>query len=413
MIQIPEVLNPLLQELKNREISPIFVGGFVRDSLLGIEVKDIDIELYNVESFDIMSKILEPFGKANLVGKSFGVLKLSYGGYEIDFSLPRIEKKISSGHKGFEVTLDSKLPFKEAAKRRDFTINAMGYDYTSQTLLDPYNGQIDLGAKKLHYVDATTFQEDPLRVFRALQFCARFELTCKIELIHLCKTICERGDLEELPKERVFEEFSKLFLKANKPSIGIKLLYEFSMQKYFPELINVDYQSLDEMSKYKTADSKQNTILMLALLVFHFNSFEEVDSFLEKFVGEKQLKESVLNLYMYRYSLQDLRQKQFKNYDVLLLSTKTVIENLLLLNKARGYDFHEVYEVAKRFNVLTCKPKPLIQGRDLIELGFKPSNEFSKILEIAFDAQLQEEFCNYKEAKMWLQSNIKTLLEQF
>ena len=179
MINVPKFLEPIITALQNSGASPILVGGFVRDSLLGFAIKDIDIEVYNIADFDAMMKILKPFGSINLVGKSFGILKLSYAGYELDFSLPRLEKKTGSGHKGFDVLLDPKLSFAEAAARRDFTINAIGFDLNSHTLLDPYNGQKDLNNKILSYVNKETFIEDPLRVLRAVQFCARFGLTCK------------------------------------------------------------------------------------------------------------------------------------------------------------------------------------------------------------------------------------------
>lgn len=412
MIKIPLDLKPILEELKNKGISPVLVGGFVRDSLLQITSKDIDIELYNVNDFESIHSIISSFGKPNLVGKSFGVLKLSLKNLEIDFSLPRLEKKVGSGHKGFEVTLDSMLSFKEAAKRRDFTINAMGYDYNAETLFDPYGGASDLQNKRLHYVDEDTFIEDPLRVFRAIQFCARFELTCSDELILLCKKIIKSGELKFLSKERIFEEIAKLFLKAQSPSIGLKLFNSFSLQVFFPQLTYIDFHSLDNFAKNRGDESKRDLILMLVLLVFHIPTNDEVEEFLEIFISERQIKESVLNLYKYRYVLQDLEKKGFKNYDLLLLSSKVNIENLLLIDSARGYDFKELKTVASNLNVLSCKPKPLLQGRDLIELGLKPSEHFSSILEFAFDAQLQEVYKTPNEAKEWLQKNLQKLLKE-
>lgn len=411
MIEIPQVLKPLFETLKTNGVSAVIVGGFVRDSLLNNPAKDIDIELYNVKDFANMAEILKPFGKANLVGKSFGVLKLSYQGYEIDFSLPRLEKKTASGHKGFEVILDPKLTFAQAAKRRDFTINAMGYDYNTQILLDPYDGQKDLLNKRLHFVDALTFIEDPLRVFRAIQFCARFVLTCSNELIYLCRDISNKGEIKELAKERIFEEFSKLLLKSDKPSIGLKLFELFSLETYFTPLNSNIFNEIDTMSKLKSGNSKKDLVLMFALLVFHMPSPNEVQTFLEKFTDEKYLVDSVLNLYMYRYALEDLKQKEITNFALFSLSTKTTIKDLLLLNKARGLDFSQIEELAERLNILTCKPKPLLQGRDLKELGLNPSEVFSKILEIAYEAQLKEVFHTLKEAKVWLRNNIDTILK--
>ena len=414
MISIPILLQPLISALQEKGASPVLVGGFVRDSLLGVPLKDIDIEVYNISGFDEMSTILKPFGSLNLVGKSFGILKLSFKGYDIDFSLPRIEKKTGIGHKGFNVLLDTKLSFKEAAKRRDFTMNAMGYAINDAAFLDPYNGKEDLKNKRLAYVDKTTFIEDPLRVLRAVQFCARFELTCSDELIILCRFICENGRIKELPKERIFEEFSKLLLKAEKPSMGLSLFETFCLTKYFPEISNKNsmFTSIDAMSKLKTDNKKIDLILMLSLIVFNFDSIESVKYFLYKLLDEKEIVEEVVNLYTYRYALMDIAKKPLTNYEILLLSTKTTILYLLILNKARGNDFIEIREKARELNVLTCKPKPLLLGRDLISLGISPSELFSQILDTAYDAQLQEIFADTPDAKIWLQRYIDTMIRE-
>ncbi len=411
MIEVPKFLLPVITALQNNGASPVLVGGFVRDSLLSIAIKDIDIEVYNISDFDSMAEILKSFGSVNLVGKSFGVLKLSFYGYELDFSLPRTEKKIGSGHKGFGVLLDAQLSFKEAARRRDFTINAMGYELNSRTLLDPYNGRKDLNNKMLTYVNKDTFMEDPLRVLRAVQFCARFELTCKDELIELCRFICEKGFIKELPKERIFEEFSKLLLKAHKPSIGLALFKTFHLTKYFPEISDKNnlFANIDAMVNLKTENSKRDMVLMLSLIVYHFDSTKDVEIFLHKLLNETQIMDDVLNLYEYRYTLNDFAQKPLINYDILLLSTKTMIQDLLILGEAQGKDFRNIKERAEQLNVLTCKPKALLYGRDLIELGLSPSTLFSEILEVAYDAQLQEFFTNTKDAKIWLKNHIDSL----
>ena len=412
MISVPAFLQPLIIALQKRGASPVLVGGFVRDSLLRVPLKDIDIEVYNIASFDMMAEVLNPFGSLNLVGKNFGILKLSFEGYDIDFSLPRVEKKIAIGHKGFNVLLDAKLSFKKAALRRDFSINAMGYDINSALLLDPYNGKKDLQNKKLAYVNETTFIEDPLRVLRAVQFCARFELTCSDELITLCRSICESGAIKELPKERIFEEFSKLLLKSQKPSIGLSLFETFHLTKYFPEISDKNnlFIHIDAMANLKTKDHKRDMILMLSLIVLHFSSTEEVKLFLYKLLNETEIIDKVCNLYMYRYILSDVAENSLSNYEILLLSTKTVIEDLLILGKVQGKNFNKIQEKAKQLGVLTCKPKPLLYGRDLIALGLNPSSLFSEILQAAYDAQLQELFKGAKDAKIWLKNYVDALI---
>ncbi len=187
----------------------VLVGGCVRDHLLGIKAKDIDIEVYGIDK-DRLEQILTLHFSVVAVGKSFGIFKVTVidkGEREtIDVSLPRSENKEGSGHKGFVVTTDPHMPFEQASARRDFTINAMGIDVATNELIDPHGGFSDLRAHRLKHVSAA-FSEDPLRVLRAAQFCARFALTLDPDTVTLCRTL--RDELLTLSKERIFEEFQK------------------------------------------------------------------------------------------------------------------------------------------------------------------------------------------------------------
>ncbi len=206
---------------------------------MNIECKDYDIEVYGLDSVDILIDILSKFGSVNLVGKSFGVLKFSYDGDEYDFSFPRKESKTASGHRGFNIESDGFLSFEIASSRRDFTINSMGYDIIEEKLLDPHNGYRDIENKIIKYIDRDKFIEDPLRVYRAIGFSARFGFTVDSATKELCKSIILKGELEDLSQERVFIEFNKLLLKSSKPSIGFELMREFGILKYFPALNNI------------------------------------------------------------------------------------------------------------------------------------------------------------------------------
>lgn len=409
MIKVPDFLTPAIDALHSNGASAVIVGGYIRDTVLGKESKDIDIEVYNISGYDAMMEILKPFGSLSLVGKSFGVLKLFLEDYDIDFSLPRLETKVSSGHRGFDVILDSQLPYTEAAKRRDFTINSVGYDIKSGSILDPYHGLLDLKNKTLTYVNQKTFIEDPLRVFRALQFCARFELTCSLELVELCRYISDNALITELAKERIYEELLKLLLKAKKPSIGFLLFDSFHLDRYYPELSLTEdtLRFIDNMAELKTNDLKTDVILMLSVLIFDFNSAHEVESFLHKLLDEKDIIQEVLNLYIHKNHLAQISSDVITDYEVNILSTKVNIKNLLLIHEAREVRYDEIKEKAIVLDVLTCKPKPLILGRDLIALGLEPSPIFSDILNALYDAQLREHFLTYDDAKLWLKEYLK------
>lgn len=206
----------------------LIVGGWVRDDLLGHPSKDLDLEVFGIAA-DRLRALLERFGRVDTVGESFTVYKIA----GIDVSLPRRESKTGPGHKGFAVTGDPKMSIEEAARRRDFTINAISRDPLTGELIDPFHGQRDLDARVLRAVDPRTFADDSLRVLRALQFAARFELAVDDGTKALCRSL----PLDDLPSERVWGEIEKLLLQAQRPSIGLALALELGViDRLLPEL---------------------------------------------------------------------------------------------------------------------------------------------------------------------------------
>ncbi|MCK9361473.1 HD domain-containing protein [Patescibacteria group bacterium] len=217
----------------------MLVGGFVRDAILGIQSKDADLETYGIGAEELESVLKKIFGdKVETVGRSFGIFKIPLGeGFDLDVAIPRRESKTGPGHKGFEVIGDPELDPTEAARRRDFTMNAMSADPVSGELFDPFHGQKDLEEKRLRVVDPSTFVDDPLRVYRGIQFAARFHLTIEPASNELMRLMVGRGDLDELSKERITDEWKKLLLKSPQPSAGFELMRKLGIiRKYFPEL---------------------------------------------------------------------------------------------------------------------------------------------------------------------------------
>jgi tRNA nucleotidyltransferase (CCA-adding enzyme) len=207
----------------------LIVGGWVRDRLMGRESnsKDIDLEVYGLTT-DRVRSLLESLGRVEAVGESFQVYKTG----DIDVSLPRRESKSGRGHRGFDVTGDPDMTFLDAARRRDFTINAIAWDPLSDQYLDPYDGRGDLNRRLLRAVDPATFADDSLRALRAVQFAARFEFTLDTHTRELCRTM----PLDDLPSERVWGEIEKLLL-APRPSIGFALALDLGIvAQLFPEL---------------------------------------------------------------------------------------------------------------------------------------------------------------------------------
>lgn len=228
-IALEEPLPQIAAAVRDAGGRALLVGGYVRDFLLGIPSKDVDIEVFGL-SLDALERVLARFGKVTHAGRAFGVLRIK--GVEADFSLPRTDSKVARGHTGFAVTYAPEMPFEDAARRRDVTINSIGYDILDEKLLDPLGGRRDLDARVLRATDSRHFAEDPLRGLRVARFAARFEMTADDELTHLCRNL----DLSELSVERILDELDEILLKPARPSIAFEFLRETSLLTFFPEI---------------------------------------------------------------------------------------------------------------------------------------------------------------------------------
>ena len=367
MFEYPNKLNIIFDKLNNYNIKAIIVGGFVRDYFLQKNSKDIDIELYNASSFEQIVEILKEFGETNIVGKSFGVVKLNLGNLELDFSLPRLDNKISSGHKGFSVQTFKILDFKTASKRRDFTINAIGYDVSSKKIIDYYNGIDDIKNKKLRFIDEKSFKEDPLRILRAVQFCSRFEFEMDEDLFSTCREMIKEDLLKELPTERIFSEIKKLLLKSKKPLIGLKLLDDLNIKIF--EINDEKLLDVNNFVNFKT-DNNDDIIVMLAIL------YRDTKYNLEQLTNSKTLAKKI-NMLLHVESF-ILKKTDTINYNI----AKNIDLNLLSL-------FFKALHVEKNIlnNLESLKPK--IDGKELILKGLKPSKEFTNILQTLYDEQIK------------------------
>jgi len=205
------------------------VGGFVRDTLLGLDPKDLDLEVFDIAAADLPA-LLARFGRVEPVGQSFPVFKVG----AVDVALPRRESKTGRGHRGFTVEGDPFMSLADAARRRDFTINAIALDPLSGEYADPCGGRTDLEARRLRVVDPARFGDDSLRVLRAVQFVGRFGLHVDPETRALLAGI----PLDDLPAERIWGEIEKLLLRAATPSAGLTLALDLQViARLFPELL--------------------------------------------------------------------------------------------------------------------------------------------------------------------------------
>lgn len=416
--------------------SAYFVGGCVRDALLGAKSKDFDIEVYGLEP-QVLEKMLRENFRVEMVGKSFGVWILK--GYDIDVSIPRRERKVGEGHKAFDIESDPYMPIDQACARRDFTLNAILYDYLSDEIIDPYNGVADLKNGILRHT-SERFAEDPLRVLRAMQFSARFDMEVAPETIELCSQI----PFENLPVERVCEEWKKLLLKGKKISRGLNFLRDCGWIKYFPELnATVGCQQdpewhpegdvfthtgfcLDAFASARTGDAREDFVVGLAVLCHDLGKprctkvgddgkvhsyghdilgVEPTRKFLSRLTREKSIVEEVLPLVERHMAILDLWRVQAGDSAIRRLARKVGrIDRLVRVDFAdrngRGDGYYQddspqgqwITERATELAVKDSAPEPIVMGRHLQQLGMKPSPEFGKILSHLYEEQLDGVF---------------------
>ena len=390
MLDYPNKLDIIFDKLNKQNAKPIIVGGFVRDCLLGIESKDIDIEVYNIPSYEKLENLLKEFGTINSVGKSFGVCKLDFADMQLDFSLPRKDSKISKGHNGFEAKINPHLDFKTATSRRDFTINAIGYDPIEKKILDPFSGQKDLKEKRLKVVDPKKFIQDPLRILRGMQFCARFELTPDKNLLDLSKKMIGDGLLEELSKDRIYTEFEKLFLKGKKISAGLEFLKITNGIEYFSELKmkrdqwKTTTNFLDRFANKKTGKDRTDILFAFAMLCYELED-DKTKNFLDKVTNKKDLSRKVLQI----KNITKYIQKRAKTPSYKEIISADIDEIRCFL------DF---LDIKTDLQIL----KPILTPKDLIRCNINPSKEFSAILDKAYQTQMEKKFTTHTQAVKWL-----------
>ncbi len=228
MLTLASGLEEIIRDLDSRGFRALIVGGAVRDALLGGDPKDFDIEVYGI-TYDRLAQFLSERGRVDLVGRSFGVVKFQ----DHDFSVPRRDSKIGSHHRDFLATFDPSITPREAASRRDFTINAIAYDPITHEVLDFFGGREDLKNRVLR-ATSPAFSEDPLRVLRGMQFACRFDLTLDRATAEMSKAIAH--EYSTIATERIAEEFMKWATKAAHPGRIAEYLRESGWSIHFPEI---------------------------------------------------------------------------------------------------------------------------------------------------------------------------------
>ena len=413
---LPGRLLKIADDIRGAGGRAFLVGGWVRDALLGKSCRDYDVEVYDMAQ-DALVPILSKYGRTNLVGKAFGVIHLAMKGLSLDFSFPRTESKVGYGHRGFVVHTDEKLSFKEAALRRDFTINAMGMELPELTLCDPYGGIDDLKSHTLRHV-GPAFAEDSLRILRGVQFASRFGCTLAPSTVELCRTL----SLDDLSVERLFEEFKKWLLKPGKPSLGLKAFLDIKLDEYFPEIrpYKDSWETLgiilDNMVPLRDTLSEAQA-MEFAFAALLCASQETSLKFLERITNETHLLK-IVPPFLTAYQELDtaivndapaLRRLAVKLGGLKLLGmlVKCTPREFYAGSTADGECFADnLWKAASELDLIEEAPQPYLTGKMLMDLGVKPGKQMGEVIKASFELQLDGEIKNAEEAVAWAKTRL-------
>jgi tRNA nucleotidyltransferase (CCA-adding enzyme) len=439
------LIKSIVKKIHEQGGRALLVGGAVRDSILGIPTKDIDIEVHGI-SLQSLEDILKEFGTVNSVGKAFGVQRLT--GLDVDWSLPRTDE---AGRKP-RVIIDPSMNIERAFRRRDLTINAMGIDIMNYELLDPFGGMQDLQKGILRTPDIRLFLEDPLRFFRVMQFCARFCMQPDEELNSLCSSM----DISGVSHERIEGEFKKLFLKSLRPSLGFRwldhigrlkdVLPELAATKGIPQnphwhpegdVFEHTMQTIDAAAALFYKSENEKLVILYAALCHDLGKVtttQKIDGTLKSYGHEKESerlakkllkrimrnKELIMSVSkLVRYHMQPIqfveggaKPSAYKRL-ALKLSPEATLEMLGKLaladkqgrNPQKGLPLKEslpdvdaFLKKAQEAHVLYHIEKPILQGRDLLDV-MQPGPEIGALVKRAYQIQLEEGILDKDELK--------------
>lgn len=405
-----------------------FVGGCVRDDLMGRPTKDLDMEVHGIAPAQL-EEILDALGQRISIGESFGIYNLK--GHSLDIAMPRKESLRGQGHRDFDIFVDPFIGIEGAAKRRDFTCNALMQDVRTGEILDPFGGEADLRSGILRHVSEDSFAEDPLRVLRCAQFAARFDFRVAPETVELCRTM----DLRHLPRERIEGELKKALLQAERPSIFFKILLEMEqLEVWFPELKdligvpqNPKYHAegdvwnhtmlvLEEAAKLRHRASDPWWFMLTALVhdfgkavcteekngVIHAYQHETLglplaEAFLRRITAETKCIAYVLNL-----TALHMKPGTVAGANAALKTTNRMFDDAVdpegLVCMALADDRGRIRETPGRDDepflmerleaYRQTMAQPYVTGRDLMEAGLTPGRDFSGLLAYAHRLRL-------------------------
>ncbi len=406
--QLPDRILNFSNSISEAGGTAYVAGGCVRDHLLGIESKDIDLEIHNLAP-ERLVEIIKRFKPYKAVGKSFGVWKLlpvTQTDLEVDVALPQ-----QNGQPA---------PFigtQAACTRRDLTINSMLWNIEAQELEDPFHGSDDLQNRLLKATHDEHFAEDPLRVFRVAQFAGRLQCDVDPNLQTLCQTLTAQSSFATLPKERVLIELEKGWFKSLHPEVATKWMVVLrALPEYIPIFKTLSVEQWQRtFNRIKYAGSKRSTLskghsmgLFWAMLTSEFTDSERTLIFdhlnIERFHGFP-IRRAFDQIHSLVSQIAEQSSRIVQNHIGEHIRPTFVydVADGVLLGQSQ-YVRENRQQSAERGILHTGLPR-LLSGEDLLQLGLKGA-ELGKWMQQIRKEQLDERIQSRASALNWIKENL-------
>jgi poly(A) polymerase len=426
----PEV-KVCIEKLQSSGFKTYIVGGAVRDALLGIKPKDIDLVTDATPD-----QVQNLFPKSIDIGKAFGIIMLPAGAEKIEIATFRKDYEYKDGRRPTKIEFSSE---KEDALRRDFTINALFYDFKSKKIIDYVDGLKDLAEQKINCVgDAKKrFAEDHLRILRALRFSAQLGFT--IEEKTYAEILINYKLCIKTSKERITDEMRKMTLAKN-TAAGFQQLIEtglfvlffpehtFVHDKAYQDILISGLQRMQSMGRLSFILSWMNWIQLKFQLktapqdsdkIRHEDNdnlqneiqWEFTEKTFPHFLLSKEIKQEMNFLYEGMLSIASGTREAFLLLDdalgPLLTELSFIASDNNLFQRAEIQKTVDLY--LRSINTSGALPKPWLDGEDLIHMGFIPSPRLGTVLKDLYLRQLNREFHSPLEAKIWVNEQVKKM----
>lgn len=448
-MKFPDKIKAPINDLIAHGFSPFIVGGAVRDHFMHISPKDFDIETFGC-SIAQLNEIISAYGRVDIVGARFGILKLTVDGETFDFSVPRRENRIGKGHNDFEVETGGNISTFVAASRRDFTMNAIMFDIKNGSFVDHFDGIKDI-RRGIIRPTSEAFSEDALRILRGMKFSGRFNF----------KIVDEKGlfvqaasSFNELVADNIRKEFSSLFL-SRFPGSGLIALKEAGVTWLFPQIRDLmgvpqhpewhpegdvfthTVHVMNEMAVICDREDvfmDERIILVAAALCHDFGKPKTTEiekggnwtapghakegviptrTFLKNIGFNDDFADKVVTLvefHMHDKNFSSCGSDMARRRFVRRLAHKVDIRLLSMLAEAdhngrpplpKGLpqEMRDIVSLWEEMKDSGDTVDPILMGRHLIEMGMKPSKKFGEILSKVFEMQLDGDVFDLESAK--------------